>query len=107
MFDILDLLKNEKNGRIEYWTKTTPDGTQWKWTEEKPNELERRKNVAVHESSTMYIGNEEDAPVDLDYKLRGTTNVYITGGALWPTAGSWNPVLTMIALTMDLIERLS
>jgi len=106
MFDIIELLRNENDGKIDYWIRATPDGDNWRWTEEKPNTQERRKNVAVHESSTMYIGKEDNAPVDLDYKLRGTTNVYVTGGALWPTGGSWNPCLTMVALTMDLIERL-
>ena len=54
----------------------------------------------------MWIGKDEDSPVDLDYKFRGVENVYLTGGALWPTGASWNPTCTMTALAMHLGDRL-
>ena len=47
-----------------------------------------------------------DAPVDSHYLLRGSQNVYVTGGALWPQGGSWNPTLTMVALSQHLADLL-
>jgi choline dehydrogenase-like flavoprotein len=32
--------------------------------------------------------------------------VYVTGGALWPRSGSWNPTLTMVALSQKLAQNL-
>jgi choline dehydrogenase-like flavoprotein len=32
-------------------------------------------------------------------------NVFVTGGGLWPTGGSWNPTMTMVALAQDLADR--
>lgn len=57
----------------------------------------------VHESSTMWIDkNDKDGVVDANYQPIGTENVYITGGSLWPTGGSWNPTLMMTAMAIDL-----
>ena len=47
------------------------------------------------------------APVGLDYRPRGVENVYITGGSLWPTGGSWNPTAAMVALAIHLADTLS
>ena len=57
----------------------------------------------------MWMGGDgdEEAPVGLDYRLRGVENVFITGGALWPTGGSWNPVLTIVAMAMHLADSLN
>jgi choline dehydrogenase-like flavoprotein len=56
----------------------------------------------------MWIGEDkETSPVNIDYKFRGIDNVYLTGGALWPTGASWNPTCTMTAMAMDLGDRLS
>jgi len=54
----------------------------------------------------MWIGdkNYTESPVTYDYRLRGIENVYITGGALWPTGESWNPVLTIVAIAMHLAD---
>jgi len=63
----------------------------------------------VHESSTLFIGDdkEPDAAVGLDYRLKGVENVYVTGASLWPTAGSWNPTMTMVGLAQHLADNLS
>jgi choline dehydrogenase-like flavoprotein len=42
--------------------------------------------------------------VGLDYRPRGVENVYVTGAGLWPTSGSWNPTLTMVALAQHLAD---
>jgi choline dehydrogenase-like flavoprotein len=67
----------------------------------------RRVPGLVHEGSCLWMDNDPTSPVDLDYRPRGVTNVYVTGGGLWPTSGSWNPTLTMVALAQDLADRLS
>jgi choline dehydrogenase-like flavoprotein len=61
----------------------------------------------VHEGSTLYLGQDDGAPVGLDYRLNGVQNVFVTGGCLWPTAGSWNPTMTMVALTQHLADTLA
>ncbi|CAF5161971.1 unnamed protein product, partial [Rotaria sp. Silwood1] len=47
-----------------------------------------------------------EAPVSSDYHLQGVDNVYITGGALWPTGGARNPVLTIVAMAMHLADTI-
>jgi choline dehydrogenase-like flavoprotein len=55
----------------------------------------------------MWIGNEEDAVVGLDYRPKGVDNVFVTGASIWPRGGSWNPTLTMVALTQHLADKLT
>lgn len=102
-FEVLErLLSPQGAARVEYWHGAPDQGT---WLNDRPNVAERRVNALVHESSTLHIG-VDDTPVGVDYRLRGTENVFVTGGALWPQGGSWNPTLTMVALGMDLADRL-
>ena len=49
----------------------------------------------------------KSAPVDLDYNSGGVENVYLTGGALWPTGASWNPTCVMTCLAMNLVDKLT
>jgi hypothetical protein len=88
---------------LEYWHEI--DKT---WRENPPPREQIRKKFLVHDASTMWIGKSGDieAPVDLDYRLKGVDNVYITGGALWPTGGSWNPALTIVAMAMHLADTI-
>jgi len=103
-FSVLEKVLSPKGAnRLQYWHGTPDEGD---WDTERPPTEQIRVDATVHESSTLYIGEEEEAPVDLDYKLRGSENVYITGGALWPQGGSWNPTLTMVALAQDLADNL-
>ena len=103
-FQMLEgVLSPDGPGQVEYWHGDPNEGT---WRPERPVVESRRVDALVHESSTLHIGQGDGDPVDLDYKLRGTENVYITGGALWPQGGSWNPTMTMVALAMDLADRL-
>jgi hypothetical protein len=60
----------------------------------------------VHENSTLHIGRDGEAVVGLDYRPNHVENVHVTGGALWPTTGSWNPTMTMVALAQDLADNL-
>jgi choline dehydrogenase-like flavoprotein len=91
---------------VEYWksepTEKDPDAGRFVSCREK-----FRVDATVHESSTLHLGEEDTAPVDLDYRFKGSTNVYVTGGALWPQGGSWNPTMTMVALAQDLADKLA
>lgn len=100
-------MAGDQSKKIEYWHDavverkpstsfqdheivTEPAG--WK-TEKPPREMSRVPGL-VHETSTLYMSdyleNDHQASVDTDYRPRGCDNVYVTGGALFPSSGSWN-----------------
>ena len=102
-FGILEEVLSPKGPtKVEYWHENTPVP----WMSKRPSKEQRRVDALVHESSTMHIGEEDDALVDTKYRLRGTKNVYVTGAALWPRGGSFNPTLTMVALAQHLADQL-
>ena len=106
-FEILEKVLSPKGSdSVEYWlaapTDANPDAGCFVSERHK-----FRVDATVHESSTLHLGKEKTAPVDLNYRFKGATNVYVTGGALWPQGGSWNPTLTMVALTQDLADNLT
>ncbi|CAN7711784.1 GMC family oxidoreductase [Pseudoduganella sp. LjRoot289] len=84
---------------VEYWHEE-----EQAWDPTRPAEAQRRRPGLVHEGSALWIGEQQEGPVGLDYRPHGVDNVYITGGALWPAAGSWNPELAMVALSQDLAD---
>ena len=101
-FEILESLTSTK---IEYW-----NSDKKLWEANRPPTKQIRSRDLVHPASTMWIGRDtesQESPVDLNYKFHGIENVYLTGGALWPTGASWNPTCTMTAMAMDLGDRLS
>jgi len=103
-----DVLSPQGKSNIDYWH-PDDDGIHGTWVKTQRPSLEKRRVPGlVHEGSTMHIGAKEDkdAVVDLDYNLKGVDNVYVTGTSLWPTSGSWNPTLTMVALAQDLADRM-
>ena len=103
-FDALEkVLSPQGAAGVEYWHGDPNTGT---WKGERPSTGQTRVPALVHEGSTLWIGEQEDAPVGLDYRLRGVENVYVTGGALWPVSGSWNPTMTMSALAQHLADSL-
>ncbi|WP_246041149.1 GMC oxidoreductase [Flavivirga rizhaonensis] len=87
---------------VEYWHGEPDKGT---WKKDHPPIAQRRVGGLVHEGSTLWIGKDDEGVVGLDYKPNGVENVYVTGGALWPASGSWNPTMTMVALTQDLADN--
>ena len=94
---------SDSPGEIEYIHEN--DEKQKEWKRERPEKTVT--GSLVHESSTMWIGGDEsESPVGLDYRPKGVENVYITGGSLWPTGGSWNPTGAIVALTMDLADQI-
>jgi choline dehydrogenase-like flavoprotein len=92
---------------IEYWIEGgVPD--QGFWQARRPGKQQIRLPIIVHEASALWIGEDPaTSVVGLDYRPHGVRNVYVTGGGLFPTSGSWNPTLTMCGLAQDLAERLS
>jgi hypothetical protein len=94
--------------QLDFWHLKDPHSSTQEecWLKDRPPDTQIRRPVLVHPASTMWIGNDELSPVDLDYGFRGVENVYLTGGALWPTAGSWNPTCTMTALAINLADKL-
>jgi hypothetical protein len=96
-----EILENflDSGDQLEYWHSNT-------WKTGRPTAELIRVPSLVHDASTMWIGDDESAPVGLDYRFRGVDNVYLTGGALWPTGASWNPACAMSALAMHLADKL-
>lgn len=90
---------------VEYWHETSAGG---KWCSERPPVKQIRGPGIVHEASTMWMGDEGDvsAPTGLDYRPRGVENVYITGAALYPRCGSWNPTGPMVAMAIHLADAI-
>ncbi|HTD10005.1 MAG TPA: GMC oxidoreductase [Solirubrobacteraceae bacterium] len=89
---------------IEYWH----GGANGNWLSIRPSSTQIRSTAVMHDASTMPIGgSDSDATVGLNYDVIGIDNVYVTGSALWPTAGSWNPTLTMVALAQHLADRMT
>lgn len=64
------------------------------WKQEKPPVNMIRVPGIVHETSTLYMSDDLEADphasVGSSYQPRGCKNVFVTGGALFPTSGSWN-----------------
>jgi len=76
------------------------------WVQAPPPE--RRMRFAVHETGTLWMGSHPDHSVtDTNGRLHAMDNVYVTGGATFPTRGSWNPMLTMTALCLRLARHLT
>lgn len=95
-------LSPQGEGKVEYWHGDPDNGT-WKYV--RPAVTQRRVGGLVHEGSSLWIGKDGEGVVGLDYRPYGVENVYITGGALWPASGSWNPTMTMVALAQDLADN--
>jgi len=101
-FSTIENIASCNKDQIEYWQNGQG------WTRDRPSIKNRRVDALVHESSTLHFGDKSDknAPVDAsDYKLKGVENVYVTGAGLWPQGGSWNPTMTMVALSLDLADK--
>jgi choline dehydrogenase-like flavoprotein len=62
---------------------------------------------AHHHAGTTRMANEPDwGVVDSDGRVHGTSNLYVTGASVFPTAGFANPTLTIVALAIRLGEHL-
>ncbi|KAF3005266.1 hypothetical protein E8E14_006561 [Neopestalotiopsis sp. 37M] len=91
---------------IEYWHVDENNKGSWKPTHPKQSEI--RVPGIVHETSTAFMGPAvEGGSVDSNYNVHNVSNVFVTGGALFPTAGSWNPTMTMCGFAQDLARKLN
>jgi choline dehydrogenase-like flavoprotein len=60
-----------------------------------------------HTSSTCRMGrNPSEGVVDPDLKVFGTTNLYVCSNAVHPTCAAVNPTLTLVAVTLKLVDHL-
>ncbi|CCC13569.1 unnamed protein product [Sordaria macrospora k-hell] len=92
---------DEHESNIEWW-----DETSHGWIKTKPAVDTIRIPGVVHESSTCFMGPKEiGGSVDELYRPHGIENVHVTGSALFPTAGSWNPTMTMCGYAQDLARK--
>lgn len=61
----------------------------------------------AHPSGTTVMGRDpQSGVVDRDLKVFGVSNLYVSGSSVFPTDGTANPVLTVVALTLRLAKHL-
>lgn len=61
---------------------------------------------AHHMGTTRMADNPKQGVVDKNCKLHSVSNLYITGGSVFPTSSHVNPTLTIIALSIRLADHL-
>jgi choline dehydrogenase-like flavoprotein len=81
---LLDWLEDEKNTQ---WPDTTGGG----WH---------------HMGTTRMHDNPKEGVVDANCKVHGINNLFIAGASCFTTAGTANPTLTLVALTLRLSDHL-
>ena len=60
-----------------------------------------------HMGSTRMSDHPRDGVVDRNCKVHGISNLYVAGSSVFPTGGSANPTLTLVALALRLADHLS
>ncbi len=64
--------------------------------------------MAGHHAGTARMADDPKRGVtDRDGRVHGTANLYVTGGALFPTVGWQNPTFSIVALALRLADTLS
>ncbi|UKZ79094.1 hypothetical protein TrVFT333_006844 [Trichoderma virens FT-333] len=102
IYQTIEALSGNQPKAIEYW-----DDRANKWVAKKPSTESVRAPGVVHEGSTSFVGSKQNGgSLDSLYRPHGIANVFVTGGAVFPTSGSWNPTLTMCAYAQDLARKL-
>jgi choline dehydrogenase-like flavoprotein len=59
-----------------------------------------------HMGTTRMARDPKQGVVDADCKVHGIANLYIAGSSVFPTGGSANPTLTLVALALRLANHL-
>jgi choline dehydrogenase-like flavoprotein len=59
-----------------------------------------------HMGTTRMHVNASQGVVDADCRLHGMDNLFIAGPSVFPTSGYANPVLTIVALSIRLADKL-
>jgi choline dehydrogenase-like flavoprotein len=69
--------------------------------------LESVGPASHHLGGTRMADSPRNGVVDADCKVHGVTGLWVTGGAVFPTAGFANPTLTIVALALRLADHLA
>ncbi|MES2727918.1 MAG: GMC oxidoreductase [Bacteroidota bacterium] len=78
------------------------------WSTKVPAISFMRDYNLIHEAGVMWMGNSaKDSVTDSWGKMHETNNMYVLGGALFPTCGSWNPTYTGMAMAYRLARKFS
>jgi len=59
-----------------------------------------------HMGTTRMHVNPKQGVVDADARVHGISNLYVAGSSIFPTSGSANPTLTIVALALRLADHL-
>lgn len=59
-----------------------------------------------HMGTTRMSTRPDEGVVDADLRVHGVSNVFVAGSSVFPSSGSANPTLTIVALSMRLADRL-
>jgi choline dehydrogenase-like flavoprotein len=59
-----------------------------------------------HMGTTRMHGDPKQGVVDANCRVHGIGNLYVAGSAVYPTSGSANPTLTLVALSLRLSDYL-
>ncbi len=80
----------------------------WAHTERRrpPEAWPRLDGGCHHMGTTRMSGDPRSGVVDAHCLVHGTDNLYVAGSSLFPTAGSANPTLTLVALAERLADHL-
>jgi len=73
---------------------------------EVPRELRLDSNAYHHMGSTRMHRNPRLGVVDADSRVHGISNLFVAGSSVFPTSGSANPTLTIVALSLRLADHL-
>ncbi len=71
------------------------------------SENSQKPHDAYHPVGVCRMGDDAEAVVDLDLKVRGVDNLWCVTTGVFPTAGTANPTFSMLCLGQDLIERMT
>jgi choline dehydrogenase-like flavoprotein len=72
-----------------------------------PRELPRERRWRYHPGGTCRMAaDEHHGVVDADSRVFGVDNLYVAGASTFPTAGTANPTLTIVALALRLADHL-
>uniref|UniRef100_A0A8H8CJZ7 Glucose-methanol-choline oxidoreductase C-terminal domain-containing protein n=1 Tax=Psilocybe cubensis TaxID=181762 RepID=A0A8H8CJZ7_PSICU len=82
-FDAIAVMAGPQSRELEYWHH------EGGWSNVKPTPEEVCMPGLIHDASTLYMGPESDphAAIDQNYAVYGCKNVYVTGAAIFPSAG--------------------
>ena len=56
--------------------------------------------------TTRMAKNDNEGVVDVNQRVFGTSDLYVTGSSVFPTGGGSNPTLTLTALSLRLADHL-